>query len=246
MINTRKFVTKMCATVTCVAMIAGNGIAGYAAESVAIDTSTAVSNSYLSAYTQETERWYAMWKDTSSIQINPLALPPTYSQKADITEESEVTVDGKKATFIKKDSNDEGVYYIFGLIDSSSTSTPSDTSTEIAKTTETPKETAPVTSEQKYYNNIAEKDNEILLADKGKSISGTKHVEYREGNALSSDMMETLSKTSGVTLDYYFTYNGKHYYAAITSEAAKKAFDGKTEWYGPECMKKFFDVKALD
>ena len=230
-----KILTKCSAAALCATLFFGMGLSAFAADKVDIDTSTAKSAG--GYYEAGGDGWWAMWQKTDEISIN--SIMKADSSYGDITADSVVTVDGKKATFVRKETVSGCDYYIFSIKDTSTTTAPATTqvASTVAATVKTP--------EQAYSERQNEKKNEIINTSRtGKNIDGTKTIEVRDGDSVSSDMMETIADAKDITVQFYYTRGYEHFRADITPEAAKKA--PKVEWAGPLFLQKYFHVTKLD
>ena len=230
-----KILTKCSAAALCAILFFGMGLSAFAADKVDIDTSTA--SKYGSYYNVDGDGWSANWQTQDEISIN--SFMKSDGTNGDITAESVVTVDGKKATFVGK-KTDSGIdYYIFSVKDTSSTTAPA--TTQVAATTAA----VVKTPEQAYVERQNEKKNEIINTSRtGKNLDGTKTIEVRDGDSVSSEMMETIADAKDITVQFYYTRGYEHFRADITPKAAKKA--PKVEWAGPLFLQKYFHVTKLD
>ena len=227
-----KILAKCSAAALCATLFFGMGLSAFAADKVDIDTSKASSYSG-GSYGLNGDGWSANWQTQDEISIIPARRAD--STYGDITADSVVTVDGKKATFVRIDTLSGIDFYIFSAKDTSTTTAP--VTTQVAATVKTP--------EQAYSDRQNDKKNEIVnTARTGKNIDGTKTIEIREGDSLSSDIMETIADAKDVNVQFYFTRGYEHFRADITPEAAKKA--PKVEWAGPLFLQKYFHVTKLD
>lgn len=223
MINAKKLLTKAVATLTCAAMLAGNGLMAYASDNVTINPADADYSKEGQYYFVETDGYYACWDDDNLIMD---VYEDSHGNMLNIDKNSIITVGGKtfKLEFFEKDPEVNVIYYWFEKVD----------------------EDGFVSSEDPYVDNIGRKIIEIYAADNNKSLNYNNHVEYREGDGIRYDMMEALSKTKNVVLDFYFTHNGKHYHATITSAMAKKVYKSEVEVYGPEFILKHFPCEEIN
>ena len=229
MINSKKILTKAVATLTCAAMLAGNGLMTYAAENVTRTSSKDYWNDYFEAYADETDTYFIMWDENEAV-VEPF-LDMEKNPRADINDKSVITIDGKEYKFVRSEKDKETglTYYFFEKSADDDKGGSSDLD-----------DTDP------YLKRLAEKIKEIYAADNNKSLNYNNHVEYREGDGIRYDMMEALSKTKNVVLDFYFTHNGKHYHATITSAMAKKVYKSEVEVYGPEFILKHFPCEEIN
>jgi hypothetical protein len=222
MINVKKLLTRAVATLTCAAMLAGNGLMAYASDNVTINPADADYSKEGECYYVETDGYYAYWDDDELI-IN--VYEDSHGNMLNIDKNSIITVGGKtfKLEAFEKDPEVNVIYYFFEIVDEEGESSSGDP----------------------YLDNLAKKIKEIYAAQNKQSLKGNNHVEYKEGDGIRYDMMEALKNTTGVVLDFYFTYKGKRYHAIITSEDAKNAYQKDIEVYGPEYIIKNFNCKEI-
>ena len=229
MINAKKILTKAAATITCVAMLAGNGLTSFAAENI---TKTSLEEFWIEdmkAYGDETDTYCIFWDENEAV-INPY-LDAQNKPRADISDKSVITIDGKVYKFVESEKDKEtGItYYHFKKSEDDGKGDTSDLD-----------DTDP------YLKRLAEKIKEIYAAQFNKSLKSNNHVEYNEGDGIRYDMMEALSNTKGVVLDFYFTYKGVHYHATITSEKAQTVYKKEIEVYGPQFILANFPCEVMN
>ncbi|MCR5117493.1 MAG: hypothetical protein K6A97_08305 [Lachnospiraceae bacterium] len=229
MINVKKILTKAVATLTCAAMLASNGLMTYAAENVTRTSSKNYWIEDLKAYVDETDTYCIFWDENEAV-INPY-LDAQNKPRADVGEKSVVTIDGKVYKFVRSELDKESgiTYYFFEKSEDDSKGDTSDLD-----------DTDP------YLKRLAEKIKEIYAAQFNKSLKSNNHVEYREGDGIRYDMMEALSNTKGVVLDFYFTYKGEHYHATMTSEKAQAVYKKEIEVYGPQFILANFPCEVMN
>ena len=91
MINSKKLLTKAVTTLTCAAMLAGNGLMTYAAENVTRTSSKDYWNDYFEAYADETDTYFIMWDENEAV-VEPF-LDMEKNPRADINDKSVITID---------------------------------------------------------------------------------------------------------------------------------------------------------
>ena len=229
MINSKKILTKAVATLTCAAMLAGNGLMTYAAENITRTSSKDYWRDYFEAYADETDTYFIMWDENEAV-VEPF-LDMENNPRADINDKSVITIDGKEYKFVRSEKDKEtGLTYYF-----------------FEKSADDDKgDTSDLDDTDPYLKRLAEKIKEIYAAQFNKSLKSNNHVEYNEGNGIRYDMMEALSNTKGVVLDFYFTYKGEHYHATITSEKAQAVYKKEIEVYGPQFILANFPCEVMN
>ena len=80
--------------------------------------------------------------------------------------------------------------------------------------------------------------------EKASSAKGAQTLYWNEGTALSSDIMEILSKNPDLTLVFDYTYEGRDYHVVIPGKYVK--FDPTIAWYGPLYLFGRFNRYSVD
>ena len=80
--------------------------------------------------------------------------------------------------------------------------------------------------------------------EKASSAKGAQTLYWNEGTALSSDIMEMLSKNPDLTLVFDYTYEGRDYHVVIPGRYVK--LDPTIAWYGPLYLFGRFNRYSVD
>lgn len=227
MLKAKKVLTKAVAILTCVIMLAGNGLTAFAAEIVTFDPTS------FDHFVDEGKDIYAIETPGYGITVFDnqilVIIDPENEVELGVEKDSKIIFDGKVYTLSEYEYDKESGIKAFQFDYAGKVE-------DFFGNNET----------DDYISRLGKKILEIYAADNNKSLNYNNHVEYREGDGIRYDMMEALSKTKNVVLDFYFTHNGKHYHATITSAMAKKVYNSEIEVYGPEFILKHFPCEEIN
>lgn len=226
MLNAKKVLKKAAAAVTCVAMLAGNGLSAFAGNvTLDPDKFDHIVDEGKDFYAYDTPSyWVTMDGEeilivSSEEGIEELGLDKDslviVGDKVYIIEESDYVDETKESAYL---------FVYAGKYDDWFGESEGDD----------------------YITRLGKKIREIYMAQVNKSLNYNNHVEYNEGDGIRYDMMEALSNTKGVVLDFYFTYKGVHYHATITSEKAQAVYKKEIEVYGPQFILANFPCEVMN
>ena len=222
MIKAKKLLTKAVATITCAAMLAGSSLSSFAAGFVSMDPSLIgeFDDEGKTFYALETPDYMFWWYDDGGAAF----VDQDAVEALGIEDGTVIDLGGKLFKVTKSEYDKEGHQYVY--------------------------EFSYVGTEEDYFgdsyvDNIGKKILEIYKAQNNQSLNYNNHVVYKEGDGIRYDMMEALSKTKGVVLDFYFTYKGKRYHATLTSEKAKEVYNKDIAVYGPVFIMNHFTCEEI-